>query len=393
MSLEMITWALRQDVRNSQFQVLIAIANEADSDGLCFTGQAKLAYKANVTERTLRTCITQFRDMGLLHTERRTMTFGRGRKTDAIILHPEVTAYEKAPYPHAEVDHKKAAYNRKKYEVVDTFEPVDNSRSDQAENFSGRKETPSQAQPENFSGRTTNRKTHADQPENSGVSTGKIQPYPQGALKRNARAFNPFKDPSVPQTVSSTAPVDKPQVDGLTDREHIREISSAATDVVNASKSLEVAPEPAQAPAWITRGVNHTKLRQELHQARLDTSSISDELLREVITIVLSRASQPVRSPQRFAYSCIAKEFHELVSLAQSTLKPQETACLAFCEVHTREHSGTCPLCVKETTGHLVTVETEPPADPEAGKALLAKLRARRLAKTQPPNHEERTHQ
>lgn len=91
MSLEMITWAMKQDVKNSQFQVLIAIANEADSDGLCFTGQAKLAYKANVTERTLRTCITQFRDMGLLHTERRTMTFGRGRKTDAIILHPEVT--------------------------------------------------------------------------------------------------------------------------------------------------------------------------------------------------------------------------------------------------------------------------------------------------------------
>ncbi|MGH1978623.1 hypothetical protein [Rothia sp. L_38] len=380
MSLEMITWAMKQDVKNSQFQVLIAIANEADSDGLCFTGQAKLAYKANVTERTLRTCIVQFRDMGLLHTERRTMTFGRGRKTDAIILHPEVTAYEKAPYPHAEADRKKAAYNRKKYEVVDTFEPVDNSRSDQPENFSGRKEIPSQAQPENFSGRTTNRKTHADQPENSGISTGKIQPYPQGALKRNARAFNPFKDPSVPQSVSSTAPVDKPQVDGLIDRKHIKEISSAATDVVNASKALEVAPEPAQTPAWITRGVNHTKLRQELHQAQLNISSINDDILSQMIIIVLSRATQPVRSPQRFAYSCIAKEFYELISLAQSTLKPQETAYLAFCEVHTREHSGTCPLCVKETTGHLVTVETEPPADPEAGKALLAKLRARRLA-------------
>lgn len=380
MSLEMITWAMKQDVKNSQFQVLIAIANEADSDGLCFTGQAKLAYKANVTERTLRTCITQFRDMGLLHTERRTMTFGRGRKTDAIILHPEVTAYEKAPYPHAEADRKKAAYNRKKYEVVDTFEPVDNSRSNQAENFSGRKEIPSQAQPENFSGRTTNRKNHADQPENSGVSTGKIQPYPQGALKRNARAFNPFKDPSVPQSVSSTAPVDKPQVPGLTDREHIKEISSAATDVVNVSKALEVAPEPVQTPAWITRGVNHIKLRQDLHQVQLDTSTIDDDVLSQIITIVFSRATQPVRSPQRFAYSCIAKEFHELVSLAQTTLKHQEPAYLAFCEVHTREHSGTCPLCVKETTGDLAVDSAEPAADPEAGKALLAKLRARRLA-------------
>ncbi|WP_326504111.1 hypothetical protein [Rothia nasimurium] len=385
MSLEMITWAMKQDVKNSQFQVLIAIANEADSDGLCFTGQAKLAYKANVTERTLRTCITQFRDMGLLHTERRVMTFGRGRKTDAIILHPEVTAYEKAPYPHTEVDRKKAAYNRKKYEVVDTFEPVDNSRSDQPENFSGRKETPSQTQAENFSGRTINRKNHVHQPENSGVSTGKIQPYPQGALKRNARAFNPFKDPSVPHSVSSTAPVDKPQVDGLTDRKNPKEKSSPAKLQPAATKHPApplAAPtsQSPEAPARITRGVNHTKLRQELHQAQLNISSINDDILSQMIIIVLSRATQPVRSPQRFAYSCIAKEFYELVSLAQSTLKPQETACLAFCEVHTREHSGTCPLCVKETTGHLVTVETEPPADPEAGKALLAKLRARRLA-------------
>ena len=179
---------------------------------------------------------------------------------------------------------------------------------------------------------------------------------------------------------------------GLTDRKHIKEISSAATDVVNASKALEVAPEPAQTPAWITHGVNHTKLRQDLHQAQLDTSTIDDDVLSQIITIVFSRATQPVRSPQRFAYSCIAKEFHELVSLAQTTLKHQEPAYLAFCEVHTREHSGTCPLCVKETTGDLAIDSAEPAADPEAGKALLAKLRARRLAQnpaTSPQKEEQ----
>lgn len=174
-------------------------------------------------------------------------------------------------------------------------------------------------------------------------------------------------------------------MDGLTDRKNPKEKSSPAKLQPAATKHPApplAAPtsQSPEAPARITRGVNHTKLRQELHQAQLNISSINDDILSQMIIIVLSRATQPVRSPQRFAYSCIAKEFYELVSLAQSTLKPQETACLAFCEVHTREHSGTCPLCVKETTGHLVTVETEPPADPEAGKALLAKLRARRLA-------------
>lgn len=333
MSLEMITWAMKQDVRNSQFQVLIAIANEADSDGVCFTGQAKLAYKANVTDRTLRTCLTQFREMGLLHTERRTMTYGRGRKTDAIVLHPEVTAYEKAPYPYAEEDRKRAAYNRKKYEVATPSEPVDNPVEDQPEKISGRSKTPSQTQPEKFSGRTTNRKNPADQPENSGISTGKIRLYPQGALNRNTRAFNPFKDPSIPQSVQNSEPVEN-----STDR-------PTEDEPKNSSPADAPAPQaPASKPARITRGVNHAKLRRELHQAQLNTNGISDELLAQMIIIVLSRATQTVRSPQRFAYSCIVNEFHELVSLAQSTLEhpnpAQAPARRLTCPIHQTDYSA-----------------------------------------------------
>lgn len=339
MSLEMITWALRQDVKNSQFQVLIAIANEADSDGVCFTGQAKLAYKANVTDRTLRTCIAQFREMGLLHTERRTMTFGRGRKTDAIVLHPEVTGYEKAPYPHAEEDRKKAARNRKKYEVIPSYESVDNFHDDQPEKFSGRKETPSQTQAEKFSGRTFNRKNHADQPENSGISTGKIQ---QSAFNRNARAFNPLKDPSVPQSVSNGTSVDN-QTDRPTE-EPAKKSSPAVTNQPPASSQT-----PGLSPR-ITHGVNHTKLRQDLHQAHLDTSTIDDDVLSQIITIVFSRATQPVRSPQRFAYSCITQEFHELISLAQSTQRQQNPPQRLTCPIHNLDYSagGECRSCAAD---------------------------------------------
>lgn len=339
MSLEMITWALRQDVKNSQFQVLIAIANEADSDGVCFTGQAKLAYKANVTDRTLRSCIAQFREMGLLHTERRTMTFGRGRKTDAIVLHPEVTGYEKAPYPHAEEDRKKAARNRKKYEVIPSYEPVDNFHDDQPEKFSGRKETPSQTQAEKFSGRTFNRKNHADQPENSGISTGKIQ---QSAFNRNARAFNPLKDPSVPQSVSNGTSVDN-QTDRPTE-EPAKKSSPAVTNQPPASSQT-----PGLSPR-ITHGVNHAKLRQDLHQTQLDTSTISDDVLSQIITIVFSRATQPVRSPQRFAYSCIVKEFHELISLAQSDQRQHSPTQRLTCPIHDLDYSpgGECRSCAAD---------------------------------------------
>ena len=101
MSLKTMTWAFTKDLKNSQFQVLVAIANEANDAGECFTGQIKLAYLANVGERTLRNCINQFREMDLLHTERRPMSFGSGRKADTIILHFENEAHQKAPFADA----------------------------------------------------------------------------------------------------------------------------------------------------------------------------------------------------------------------------------------------------------------------------------------------------
>ena len=158
MSLKMMTWAFTKGLKNSQFQVLVAIANEANDAGECFTGQLKLAYLANVGERTLRNCINQFREMDLLHTERRPMSFGSGRKADTIILHFENEAHQKAPFADASSEKKEAAARRKKYESVSY----------------GEAET---TQPANIAGRNFNRQT-------SGSSTGKIE---QSAFNRNAR--------------------------------------------------------------------------------------------------------------------------------------------------------------------------------------------------------------
>ncbi|MBF0807318.1 hypothetical protein E4U03_01625 [Rothia nasimurium] len=175
--------------------------------------------------------------------------------------------------------------------------------------------------------------------------------------------------------------MDNSQTDGLTGRGNLEEkFSPTASEPISpepiapdaptsnpamatpaASEPADPAPQsPASAsPAWITRGVNHATLRQELHQALLETTGISEKLLAQMITIVFSRATQPVRSPQRFAYSCITKEFYELLSLAQATLaETQDPAATgatsgapkrvkpSWCQLHNREYtSAACPVC------------------------------------------------
>lgn len=339
MSLEMITWAMKQDVKNSMFQVLIAIANEADSEGVCFTGQAKLAYKANVTDRTLRTCISHLREMDLLHTERRTMTFGRGRKTDAIILHPEVKEHEKPPYPAEAEERKTAARNRKKYEVTPP-ESVDNFLP---ENFSGRNEIPSQAQPEKFSGRTTNRKTQVFQPENSGVSTGKIQ---QTAFNRNARAFNPFNNPSNPPpsipASSQESPVDNQQLE-----------------------------EEENVSTGFTRDPLISDLRRSLHRQGIP-HNFADAQLKAVVDMVTSRyveAGRTVKSPVGLTIFTIKNEPGGLPSLVKeatyraqnpepvTNMSPLSSPAKSWCDTHNREYTGArCPVC---SNPRLATLEGE----------------------------------
>ena len=372
MSLEMITWAMKQDVKNSQFQVLIAIANEADSDGVCFTGQAKLAYKANVTDRTLRTCVAQFREMGLLHTERRTMTFGRGRKTDAIVLHPEITDYEKAPYPHEDQDRKKAARNRKKYEV----KPAKTINENQPENFSGRTELPSQTQPENFSGRTTNRKAQVFQPESSGVSTGKIQ---QTAFNRNARAFNPFIDPinpSIDSSLSSTELEDSSSID-----EPIEKTEQAKFTEDSFYKGFNI-PEGS---FFILRN------------AARDLSNLDLTYWHSMIDIILERAEaaqertgRKITNRQGYVQKAIASDLDALLSQAIATVAEESplSAPLApsepknYCPTHHRHYSGeNCRQCLLDASiEETLRTNEEENAPIIDGATYRAAIRARREA-------------
>jgi hypothetical protein len=72
MSVQAITWAIQQDIpSSSQKLVLICLANYADSDGVCFPGQKKLAEDASMTDRSIRTALAGLEAAGLICRQRR----------------------------------------------------------------------------------------------------------------------------------------------------------------------------------------------------------------------------------------------------------------------------------------------------------------------------------
>lgn len=65
--------------------VLLVLADYADADGSCFPGQAKLAHRASIPERTLRRVLQRLEEGG--HIERQHRTRGDGtRRTDVYQL-------------------------------------------------------------------------------------------------------------------------------------------------------------------------------------------------------------------------------------------------------------------------------------------------------------------
>ncbi|GAA1046729.1 hypothetical protein [Rothia amarae] len=112
------------------------------------------------------------------------------------------------------------------------------------------------------------------------------------------------------------------------------------------TENLKKSPAPV---SRITRGVNHQDLRMNLKKSSgLDSGHINDDVLAQMIQIVFSRATQDIRSPQRFAFSCISKEFYELASLAESVIEhkqSQQKPRIVTCPVHHMEHSAEreCP--------------------------------------------------
>lgn len=71
MSLKAMSWAFDQQLTPEQKIVLLALADYADGDGVCFPGQKNLARKTSIPERTLRRRIQELEELKLIIRRRR----------------------------------------------------------------------------------------------------------------------------------------------------------------------------------------------------------------------------------------------------------------------------------------------------------------------------------
>lgn len=72
-----MTWAFeRENLSPEQKIVLLALADYADGNGICYPGQKNLARKTSVPERTLRRRIQELEALGLIERRRRKDTDG-----------------------------------------------------------------------------------------------------------------------------------------------------------------------------------------------------------------------------------------------------------------------------------------------------------------------------
>ncbi|WP_288781828.1 hypothetical protein [uncultured Kocuria sp.] len=369
MSIQATTWAFTHVLQPSQFAALFTIADEANSDGLCFTGQDKLAWKAGfASKRSLQRHLVKFRQMGLLHTERRSPKFAAGRLTDVIVLHLDVVG-EKKRYPGQEAIESQKRQDREAFEVdPEASEPVDNQEGGLGDKMSPRRNSSDLG----LGDKVSPRGVKATNLVGLGDNLGQNDP---GAFKRNACGLTRQSVPSVGDD-SQTESVDNSDT-GRTDRR---------TDGPEDSSSASARP---------VRGVDLSKLRVHLGNK---LGPVTDEVLAVMVEIVLDRASGPVRSPLKFAIAAIGREPDELLSQAEAQLHTREAADDGHawdelvaqaqqqfgsgnepqrktCPVHGTEYTTVCAPCRSEAIAAPVESTESNPVDV---KRFLADVRAGR---------------
>ncbi|MCP3425816.1 helix-turn-helix domain-containing protein [Rothia sp. AR01] len=333
MSIAATSWVFTHSLKPAQFVVLFSVADEAESDGACYMGQKKLAWKADCSVRTVQRQLKEFEQMGLLHIERRYPEWARGRMTDAIVLHLD-QAGTKGAYPGQAEIKKQQDEDRRRYEVpVDVVEDgPDSADADLHDNLSPRCVSPSQDQGDILSPRPI-------YPTVSNDLGDIFESKDSGALKGTRARLTRQSRQSENDSNSKTEPA-APETDGQTDED--------------------------SSPAKVCRGVSLDQLRGRLGSV---LSGVSDEQLEVMISIVLDRASGRVKSPLAFVAAGINREPAELRSQAEDLLtvktgataadwddfladevgaqlaETSGTAALRTCPVHQIDHLGTCPSC------------------------------------------------
>lgn len=89
MSLKAVTWALDLELPPNEKLVLIAIVDHISPEGYCWPSQERIARRASVSVRTVRTLIQKLEDRGILIRERYRANPSGARTTDAYRVNPE----------------------------------------------------------------------------------------------------------------------------------------------------------------------------------------------------------------------------------------------------------------------------------------------------------------
>lgn len=391
MSLEMMVWALKKDIKNSEFRILLNIANEADSSGVCYTGQKKLSAKSGLSIRTVKASIAELRKKDLLHTERRPADFARGRNVDAIILHPTVTHWD---VPDTD-DPEEIEYSR---QLRKQYEYVENEPSPE-ENFQGAKSAPKYVSPSQTQGAKS--APSGAEPtfkvQKSVVQGANLSTKNETALKGTRARLtlnNPVIDQSITQSPNTST--------GASQKEPATPVNDGVMIDSNHHEDQSICGIPTH--RFISQ------LRTGLSRyGNTSTQEFSDEQLLTVAEEVLNRTDRTrVANLVGFCVTAIGNEdggipaILELIEsrtryLRHQALAEQEKAKLEAqanrlitCPVHHTQHTaGTqCSSCMADLK---VATPQNPSDQPEEiiygpdGKPLrgLALIKARREAKEQ----------
>jgi len=88
MSVRAMAWAWRQQLSGPEKLVLMALADHADEDGICWPGNAHIARKCNLSQRSVQRHIKNLIDNGYMTAHRRYRETG-GQTSNRYVLNVE----------------------------------------------------------------------------------------------------------------------------------------------------------------------------------------------------------------------------------------------------------------------------------------------------------------
>lgn len=137
---------------------------------------------------------------------------------------------------------------------------------------------------------------------------------------------------------------------------------SPGSDLTGLHWAYRTAPLPPPQPSQDTaserlyRGVDLGQLQQDLTSAGISTGQVSEARLQRAVAVVLSRASSPISTPQRYVTTALITdptllEAHTLTA-AQIRTTPQDTTAAAEAAVEaTPPTGGICQVCQDAYSG------------------------------------------